>query len=117
MQRLKEVGDELLDERGAKMFGRHTVASVIVFLIDVLLLWSLVALLGMGYMPAAVIAYLAAVLLFYVIARKWVFPHSDRSVGKGLLYFLLNFGAGFLVMLAVYWSLIEFAELHYLVAR
>jgi putative flippase GtrA len=99
------------------MFGRNTVASIIVFAFDILLLWGLVALLDVAYVPAAVIAYAIAMSLFYVIARKWVFPDSDQSVARGFVYFLVNVGIGFLVMLAVYWSLIHFVELHYLIAR
>lgn len=99
------------------MFGRNTVASTIVFAIDLLLLWGLVALFDVSYVPAAVIAYAIAMSLFYVAARTWVFPDSDQGVAKGFVYFMVNVGIGFLVMLAVYWSLIQFLELHYLIAR
>ena len=99
------------------MFGRNTVASTIAFALDLLILWALVDLAGIAHIPAAVVAFIIPITVFYVMARKWVFPGSDRGVAAGYAYFLVNAGIGFVVMLAVYAALLEFTGLHYLVAR
>ena len=99
------------------MFGRHTVASTITFLLDLAILWSLVELLDVAYLPAALIAFVIPMTLAYVIEREWVFPGTQRGVVKGFFYFALNIGIGSAVMFATFWALLELAGVHYLIAR
>lgn len=99
------------------MFGRNTVASTIAFALDLVILWSLVELLDVPHLPAAIIAFFLPMTLFYVMSREWVFPGTHRTIAKGYVYFLINIGIGFAVMLAVFWSLLQFTEVHYLLAR
>ena len=115
--RAKEVGAALTSGRGARMFGRHTVANTIAFLLDLAILWALVEIAGMPRMSAAVIAFLVPMVVLYVLCREWVFPQTNRGWWSGFVYFAANIGIGFLVMMAVFWSLLEFTDLHYLVAR
>jgi putative flippase GtrA len=103
--------------RGMRMFGRHTVASTIAFALDLALLWSLVELIGMAHLPAAIIAFFVPMTLAYVLEREWVFPGTRRGVAKGYLYFAVNVGIGSLLMLATFWALMQFGGLHYLIAR
>ena len=117
MARAKEVGSEITSKRGLKMFGKNTVASTIAFLLDLAILWALVELLAFPRVPAAVVAFLVPMVVFYFLEREWVFPDSDRKMASGFVYFAINIGIGFLVMLAVFWSLLEFTTLHYLLAR
>lgn len=99
------------------MFGKNTVASTIAFLLDLAILWSLVELAGLPRLMSAVIAFLIPMVVFYILERKWVFPDSDRGTASGFVYFMVNIGIGFLVMLAVFWALLHFTPLHYLVSR
>lgn len=99
------------------MFGRNTIASTIAFTLDLAILFALVELLAFPRFGAAILAFLVPMILFYVLSREWVFPGTDRGVASGLVYFMVNIGIGFLVMLAVYWALLHFIELHYLLAR
>ncbi len=99
------------------MFGRNTVASTIAFALDLLILWGLVELLYVPHVIAAVIAFILPMIVFYVLSREWVFPDTHRGVASGFAYFMINVGIGFVVMLAVFWSLLEYTGLYYLVAR
>lgn len=103
--------------RGLRMFGRNTVASTIAFALDLAILFALVELLAFPRVAAAAVAFLVPMAVFYVLSREWVFPGTHRGVASGLIYFLLNIGIGFVVMLAVFWSLIQFTDIHYLIAR
>lgn len=99
------------------MFGRNTVASIIAFLLDLAILWSLVELAGIPHVIAAVAAFILPMILFYFLERQWVFPCTNRKVASGFLYFMVNVGIGFAAMLATFWALLEFTPLHYLLAR
>ena len=99
------------------MFGRNTVASTIAFLLDLAILWSLVELAEFPRVPAAVIAFVIPMIVFYIIEREWVFPGTTRGVASGFVYFAINIGIGFAVMLAAYWSLLLLTDIHYLIAR
>ena len=57
------------------MFGRHTVASTIAFLLDLALLWSLVELLGVAHLPAAIIAELDGAIAGFAT----VLPRDDGA--------------------------------------
>jgi putative flippase GtrA len=114
---LKQAGTRAAKSRGAKMFGRNTIASFFAFALDIALLWLLVELAGIAYLPAAAIAFMAAMSMHYVVSRRWVFKASDRGMAAGYGYFLVNAGIGLVVTLAVFWSLISLLDFHYLVAR
>lgn len=98
-------------------FGRNTVASTISFVLDLAILWCLVELLAFPRVPAAVVAFLVPMVVFYFLSREWVFPETHRGVASGFVYFALNVGIGFVVMLATFWSLLEWTQIHYLLAR
>lgn len=116
-EKVKNAGEDIVESRGVRMFGRNTVASTIAFALDLLILWGLVELLGMPHIPAAVLAFIVPMTVFYFLSREWVFPETERGVGAGYVYFMINVGIGFVVMLAVFWSLLEWTDLHYLLAR
>ena len=99
------------------MFGRNTVASTIAFLLDLAILWCLVEIVEFHRVPAAVVAFIIPMIIFYVIEREWVFPDTKRGVAIGFVYFAVNIGIGFVVMLAVFWALLLVTDLHYLIAR
>jgi putative flippase GtrA len=114
---IKAAGKEIAGSRQARMFGRNTVASTISFLLDLAILAALVELAGVPHVVAASIAFIIPLIVFYFLQREWVFPGTHRGVASGFVYFLINMGIGFAAMLAVFWTLLEVTELHYLVAR
>lgn len=111
------AGKDIVTSPAARMFGRNTVASTIAFLLDLLILWILVDFVEMPHMPAAIIAFVIPMIVFYILSREWVFPGTERGVAMGFVYFAVNIGIGFVVMLAVFWTLLEITEIHYLIAR
>ena len=111
------MGAELIEPRGLRMFGRNTVASTIAFALDLAILWCLVELAGFPRVPAAVVAFIIPMIVFYVLERQWVFAGTQRGVAAGFVFFAVNVGIGFTVMLAVYWSLLLLTDIHYLIAR
>lgn len=114
---MKHAGEAVIENRVVRMFGRNTVASTIAFLLDLAILWSLVELAGFPRVPAAVVAFLIPMVVFYVLERQWVFAGTERGVAAGFAFFAVNLAIGFAVMLIVYWSLLQLTDLHYLVAR
>jgi putative flippase GtrA len=117
IDKVKDAGADAVKSRGVRMFGRNTVASTIAFALDLIILWSLVELLETPRVLAAVIAFIVPMTLFYVLSREWVFPGTNRGVAAGYIFFLVNIGIGFVVMLAVFIALINLTDAHYLVAR
>lgn len=111
------AGLKVLHSRGAKLFGRNTLASIAGFALDMALLVLLVEVAGVAYLPAAALAFVLAMSAQYVVSRVWVFKHSARGLGAGYLYFLLNTGIGLVVTLALFWLLLVLADFHYLLAR
>lgn len=99
------------------MFGRNTVASTIAFALDLAILWALVELAGIAHVPAATIAFVLPLIVFYFLQREWVFPGTHRGIAAGFAYFLINTAIGFAAMLATFWALLELTDLHYLLAR
>lgn len=92
-------------------------ASGVSFGLDLLLLWLLVAFLGLQYLLAATVGFLVAVTLHYALSRLWIFRDSGRHVASGYVYFLIIAGVGLALTLAVLWLLVEWVGLHYLLAR
>lgn len=99
------------------LLARNTVVSCGVFAFDLALLWVLVQAGGMDTLVAAAIAFIAANGLHYVFGRTWIFRGTERGVGAGLVYFLLNAGIGLAVTMALYAAILAFTPIHYLLAR
>lgn len=114
---LKELGEAAVESRPARMLARNTVASTITFLLDLAILATLVELVGLAHVPAAVVAFVIPLIVFYFLQREWVFPGTRRGVASGFVYFLINMGIGFVAMIGVFWTLLEVTDLHYLLAR
>jgi putative flippase GtrA len=115
--RLAAAGTKMAESRSAKLFGRNTIASFFAFGIDIALLWTLVEMAGLTYLPAATVAFLFAMSIHYVLSRIWVFRKSERGLATGYFYFLINAGIGLMVTLAAFWALINILDVHYLMAR
>lgn len=116
-ENLKEAGKEAVESRPARMLARNTVASIGTFLLDLAILATLVELVGLAHVPAATVAFLIPLVVFYFLQREWVFPGTDRGMASGFVYFLINMGVGFVAMIGVFWTLLEVTDLHYIIAR
>ena len=99
------------------MFGKNTAASTVTFLLDLSILWMLVEFAAVPHVPAAVVAFVLPTTLFYFLQREWVFAGTTRGRAKGFAYFLVIICIGFVAMMATFWALLEFTEIHYLLAR
>jgi len=107
----------LFSRHGAELFLRNAVSSCLCFVVDMALIWVMVAHLGMDKFAAVAIGFLFANSLNYVLARVWVFRESDRGIFTGYVYYLGNAMIGLAVILGGFALLTGPLETHYLVAR
>ena len=114
---MSEIVSRIAKRRTATLLGRSTIVNIATFLFDLALLGALVELFGVSYIPAVAGAFLLAISINYGVSRLWVFPHSDRGLARGYVYFLITAGIGLLVTMAVFMLLLEVAGLFYIVAR
>lgn len=115
--RVGAAGSRVVESRAAHLFARNTVASFFVFGLDVALLWALVEFVGVGYIPAATVAFLIAMTLHYVLSRIWIFQGTERGIARGYVYFMINTGVGLVITIGAFAALVEFTGIHYLIAR
>ncbi|MDB5686563.1 MAG: hypothetical protein JWR77_1152 [Rhizorhabdus sp.] len=99
------------------MLVRNTVVSCLAFGFDIVLLWALVRLAGMGKLEAAALGFLAANTLHYVLGRSWIFRGTERGVADGYVYFLINAGIGLFVTITLYAAFLRFTPMDYITAR
>lgn len=72
-------------------------------LVDVGVLFSLVHLVGLAAVPAAVVGYLTGGVVQYVLCSTWVFPNAPRSVAVGFVAFtILSLGGLGITALAIH---------------
>jgi putative flippase GtrA len=95
---------------------RNTIVSCGIFAFDIALLWELVQL-GMGKVVAAALAFVIANSIHYAFGRGWIFRGTDRSVGTGFVYFLINAGIGLVITVTLFAALIRWTPINYLLAR
>ena len=106
----------LLTGRVAGLLARNTVVSCFAFVFDLALLWAFVEYLGMNKLVAAAIAFVIATTLHYAFARTWIFKGTERAVGSGYVYFLINAVVGLVLTLVLFWAFMAIG-LHYVIAR
>ena len=114
---LRGLPGRLLNRRGSVLFARNAAASVVSFLVDLVLLWAMVSELDWDKLAAAAGAFIVANALHYLIARKWVFHESEQSAVAGYGYFLLNALAGLVIIMALFALLSGPVGIPYLIAR
>jgi putative flippase GtrA len=107
----------LISRKAGWMLARNTVVSCGVFAFDLALLWALVALLGMGKLLAAAIAFIAANTVHYIFGRTWIFRGTERPVASGYVYFLVNAAIGLAITLVLFAAMIRWVPIHYLISR
>ncbi|GAC1584577.1 MAG: hypothetical protein NVS3B5_19170 [Sphingomicrobium sp.] len=99
------------------MFARNTIIGTAVFVVDLLILWALVAFLGMSKLPAATIGFVVATSIHYAAGRSWIFKGSSRRLVSGYVYFLMSACVGLAITLLLYAAFIRWTRIDYLVAR
>lgn len=107
----------LLSLRAADLLARNTVVSVLVFAIGLGLLWLLVEQAGMAKLPATAVSFLVANSIHYAFGRAWIYRDSDRSVGSGYAFFIVNALVGLAVTLAIFAFLTGSLGVGYIGAR
>ena len=108
--------ERLISMRVGAMLWRNTVVSCAVFMLSLLILWSL-ARAGMNEIMAAGIGFLVANSMHYFLGRSWIFKGTTRRRSTGYAYFLVNALVGLTITLTLYAALLEFTSLDFLTAR
>lgn len=99
-------------------FAKYVLVGGLAFAADFAALAMLVSGLNMHYLPGAFLAFLLGIWVNYQLSVRWVF--SFRAVahrGKEFTIFLLVGVVTLLTSLALMAALVEWAGLHYLVAK
>jgi len=71
----------------------------------------------MGKVAATALAFVVANSIHYAFGRGWIFQGTDRSIGTGYVYFLINAGIGLVITVTLFAAMIRWTPINYLVAR
>lgn len=107
----------MLSRNAADLLVRNTIVSCGIFAFDIALLWAFVQFLRMDKLLAAALAFVVANSVHYALGRTWIFRGTDRHIGAGYIYFLINAGVGLVVTIVLFAALIAWTPINYLVAR
>jgi putative flippase GtrA len=103
--------------RVGRMLVRNTVVSTGAFALGLAVLWLLVQRFDVPEVPAAAVSFLVANTLHYVLGRAWIFRGTKRGVRSGYVIFLVNAAIGLAITVSTFAALLQFTDIHYLVAR
>jgi len=106
----------LLSGRTGGLLARNTLVSCFVFAVDLAMLWLFVEQLGMGKLAAATVAFVLANTIHYAFCRVWIFSGTERAMGSGYVYFLINAAIGLVLTIILFAAFIA-VGLHYIAAR
>lgn len=112
-----EVLRRLVSRNVGVMLARNTVVGTTVFALDLILLWSLVAMFEIPVLVAATIGFVVSTSVHYFVGRGWIFKGSTRHVVSGYVYFLLSGGVGLAITILMFAALTLWTPINYLVAR
>jgi putative flippase GtrA len=113
----REWARRLISRKAGGMLARNTVVSCVAFAFDLALLWVLVEFLYMDKVLAAALAFVAATSLHYSFCHSWIFCGTERAVGSGYIYFLINAAIGLAITIVLFAAMIRWTPINYLVAR
>ena len=99
-------------------FSRYFCAGSLTFLVDFLILVMLTEFVGLNYLWSNLGAVSVGILMSYLLSVKWVFlaRRFDRTTVEFPLFVLLCF-VGLALNESLLWALVEFGEIHYLIAK
>ena len=95
---------------------RFLIAGGICFVFEILTLWALVELCRFYYLYASAIAFKAALLINYVICRRWVFSAAHDSAGSFEL-FAISSVAGLGLNQLTMWAMVDICGIWYILAK
>lgn len=96
----------------------YLVASGCALLVDMTILWLLVHFLSLGYLTAATISFLAGAVVAYELSVKLAFKqHRLRDRRAELTTFVAIGAVGLMINAVVMFIMVNFFDLHYLVAK
>lgn len=95
---------------------RFLIAGGICFVFEILTLWALVELCRFYYLYASAIAFTAALLINYVICRRWVFSAAHASGGSFAL-FAISSVAGLGLNQLTMWAMVDICGIWYILAK
>ena len=95
---------------------RFLIAGGICFVFEILTLWALVELCRFYYLYASAIAFTAALLINYVICRRWVFSAAHASAGSFAL-FAISSVAGLGLNQLTMWAMVDICGIWYILAK
>jgi putative flippase GtrA len=101
----------------APRFVRNAAISLPTFLIDLGLLFLLVRLAHVAYLPATVISFLVANGLSYFLARRLVFVETTRGVATGLVYFFVIATLSALALTPLMWLSVSVLHIDFILSR
>jgi putative flippase GtrA len=100
-----------------EVFG-YTAASICALIADMAILWLLVHFLGIEYLVAATISFLAGAVVAYELSVKLAFKHHRMQDRRAeLVAFVIIGGAGLAINAAVIFVAVDYFGLHYLLAK
>lgn len=96
----------------------YSVGAGAAFAVDISLLWLLVDEVGMHYLPAAAMSFLAGTVLVYFVSVRYAFPYRRVEDRRREFWYFAAIGAGGIVLnMALMYSLVEWASVHYMIAK
>lgn len=96
----------------------YTVASAVALAVDLGILWGLVRFLSWGYVPAALVSFLAGATVAYALSVRIAFKHHRlRDRRLEFLSFLAIGSAGLAINSGVISLAVKLLGLHYLLAK
>jgi putative flippase GtrA len=108
----------LIRSRGFREIARYAAATGAAFVIDFGLLAALVSLLGVPYLAAAAISFVAGNVFLYWAATRHIFEFRRvDDARKEFAIFVVIGVVGLAVNLLVIWICVELLDLHYLVGK
>lgn len=111
------LSERLFSQHAAVLLVRNTVVSCLVFGVGLAVLWLLVQQFAMDKVAAAALSFIVANSLHYILGRAWIYRGTQRAVGRGYAYFLVNGLLGLAITTALFAALLQWTPINYLVAR
>jgi putative flippase GtrA len=96
----------------------YTAASACALVVDMAILWALVHFLGIAYLIAATVSFLAGAVVAYQLSIRLAFKHHRMEDRRAeLVAFVIIGGAGLAINASVIFVAVDYFGLHYLLAK
>ena len=95
---------------------RFAIAGGSCFILELAVLYSLTEFAGINYLTSAMFAFIASVIVNYIMCAYWVFPARKRSLIKTIIFASTSV-AGLGINQLCMWTFVELVGLHYMLAK